>query len=212
MENNLQIYANDAFGEIRGLMINGEPYFIGKDVAAALGYTDTDQALRKHVKDKHRLTRQINGSGQKRNMTLIDEAGLYSLIMRSALPAAEEFQEWVTAEVLPSIRKTGTYEIPRRVEETKPSQMVTEINAMSEALQATFGVQKGIALIKATDAIRKYYRFDLTPLKELVPPAKHEIGTLTPTGIGKQIGLSARKVNEKLTEMGLQYRDGDETA
>lgn len=92
-------------------------------------------------------------------------------------------------------------------EEVKPSQMVMEIGAMSMALQNTFGVQKGISLLKATDAISNYYNFDLTPLKELVPPAEHEIGTLTPTEIGKQINLSPRKVNEKLVEKGLQVKD-----
>ena len=94
-----------------------------------------------------------------------------------------------------------------KVEEVKPSQRVMEIGAMSTALQDTFGVQQGISLLKATDAISDYYNFDLTPLKELVPPAEHEIGTLTPTEIGKQINLSPHKVNEKLVEKGLQVKD-----
>ena len=122
------------------------------------------------------------------------------------MPSAKEFKRWVTSEVLPAIRKTGKYELPQA--EMKPSGMVREIRAMSDELQVTFGVQKGISLIKATDTISDFYKFDLTPLKELVPPAIHEIGTLTPTGIGKKIGLSPREVNEKLTAKGLQFKDG----
>ena len=110
VETSLQIYVNEKFGEIRGLMIDGEPYFVGKDVAIALGYKDPKDALKKHVKDNHKTRgRQIATPSGNQKMTLIDEAGLYSLIMRSKLPAAEDFQEWVTSEVLPSIRKTGAY-------------------------------------------------------------------------------------------------------
>ena len=107
-----QIFTHEDFGEIRTIIIDGKIWFVGKDVAKALGYTDTKQAVRKHVKDKHKLTRRIDGSAYKRNMTLIEEAGLYTLIMNSELPAAEDFQEWVTAEVLPQIRQTGSY-IPK---------------------------------------------------------------------------------------------------
>lgn len=109
--NNLQVFVNKQFGEIRTVMIEGEPYFVGKDVATALGYKDTINALKTHVKDNHKLGWQITTSGQRREMTVIDEAGLYSLIMRSSLPDAEKFQEWVTAEVLPTLRKTGEYRI-----------------------------------------------------------------------------------------------------
>ena len=106
----LQNYVNEQFGEIRGMMIDGEPWFVGKDVATALGYKDTVNALKSHVRDNHKKGWQITTPSRGiQTMTLIDEAGLYSLIMRSKLPAAEDFQEWVTSEVLPSIRKTGSY-------------------------------------------------------------------------------------------------------
>lgn len=109
-ESALQVYVNEEFGDIRAMMIDGEVWFVGKDVATALGYKDTKNALKSHVKPSHKKGWQITTPSRgEQKMTLIDEAGLYSLIMRSKLPAAEDFQEWVTSEVLPAIRKTGSY-------------------------------------------------------------------------------------------------------
>ncbi len=88
---------------------NGNIYFVGMDVAKALGYSDTDQALRKNVDNEDMQTRLVDGSGQQRQMKLINESGLYSLIFSSNLKAAKRFKRWVTSEVLPTIRKTGGY-------------------------------------------------------------------------------------------------------
>lgn len=107
--NEIQIYNNPAFGEIRTVTIDGEPWFVGKDVAQVLGYTDTNQAVRKHIDNEDKLTRCFDGSGQSREMTIINESGLYSLILSSKLPNAKDFKRWVTSEVLPSIWKTGGY-------------------------------------------------------------------------------------------------------
>ena len=107
--NALQTFQHEQFGTVRMLEIDGSPWFVGKDVSAALGYKDTDQALRKHVDDEDKLTRQFDGSGQKRDMLILNESGLYSLVLSSKLPAAKVFKRWVTNEVLPSIRKTGSY-------------------------------------------------------------------------------------------------------
>lgn len=107
--NEIQIFNNPEFGQMRTLTIDGEPWFVGKDVAQVLGYNDTNQAIRKHVDEEDKLTRQIDGSGQGRDMTIINESGLYSLILSSKLPGAKEFKRWVTSEVLPSIRKTGSF-------------------------------------------------------------------------------------------------------
>lgn len=88
-------------------------------MAAALGYGDTDQAIRNHVDKEDKLTRQFNGSGQNRNMTIINESGLYSLVLSSKLPGAKKFRRWVTAEVLPSIRRTGSYTVPNMSKELR---------------------------------------------------------------------------------------------
>lgn len=123
--NELQIFKNPAFGQIRAVEIDGEPWLVGKDTARALGYKDTDQALRKHVEEEDKLTRRFDGSGQNREMTIINESGVYSLIFSSRLPDAKKFKRWVTSEVLPSIRKTGTYSIPEPVLPGKPQPEVS---------------------------------------------------------------------------------------
>ena len=97
------------FGELRTVEINGEPWFVGKDVATALGYTDTFGALKKHVDTADKQNCQNDSFNTPRGMTIINESGLYSLILSSKLPSAKEFKHWVTSEVLPSIRKNGAY-------------------------------------------------------------------------------------------------------
>ena len=107
--NELQIFQNKEFGEVRSLVINNEPWFVGKDVAEALGYKNSKNAVPTHVDEEDKLSTQIEYTGQKRNVTVINESGLYSLILSSKLPNAKKFKRWVTSEVLPTSRKTGSY-------------------------------------------------------------------------------------------------------
>lgn len=109
MNNNLMVFENEEFGSIRTILINDEPWFVGKDVADVLGYKDTSDALKRHVEDEDKLSRGITDSGQNRQMYLINESGMYSLIFGSKLENAKKFKRWVTSEVLPSIRKEGFY-------------------------------------------------------------------------------------------------------
>lgn len=90
--NDLKIFENHQFGEIRVIEQDGEPWFVAADVCRALGYGDTDQAIRNHVDKEDKLTRQFNGSGQNRNVTIISESGLYSLVLSSKLPGAKKFR------------------------------------------------------------------------------------------------------------------------
>ena len=109
--NEIKIFDNPEFGKVRTMEINGEPYFVGKDVAEILGYKDTSDAMKRHVDNEDKLTRCFTDSGQNREMYIINESGLYSLILSSKLPKAKEFKRWVTSEVLPSIRKHGAYAV-----------------------------------------------------------------------------------------------------
>lgn len=109
--NELQVFKNQEFGSVRTLTLNDEPWFVGKDVAKALGYADTFGALKKHVMGEDKLNCQIDSSGQKRDMTCVNESGLYSLIFGSKLESAQKFKRWVTSEVLPALRKTGQYQV-----------------------------------------------------------------------------------------------------
>jgi prophage antirepressor-like protein len=110
--NDLTIFENPEFGRLRGLKISGEPWFVGKDVAAALGYVDTAQAIRKHVDDEDKGVVEATTPGGKQKITAINESGLYSLMLKSKLPGAKKFKRWVTSEVLPSIRRAGAYAMP----------------------------------------------------------------------------------------------------
>lgn len=111
--NDLAIFENPEFGHIRGLKIEGEPWFVGKDIAEALGYADTAAALKKHVDDEDKKLFKADDLPTLKTSNygayLINESGLYSLMLKSKLPGAKKFKRWVTSEVLPSIRKTGAY-------------------------------------------------------------------------------------------------------
>lgn len=108
--NGIRVFNNPEFGSIRTLEINGEPYFVGKDVATLLGYVKARNAIAAHVDDEDKKDASIQGNlGGTQTMTIINESGLYSLILSSKLPSAKRFKRWVTSEVLPSIRKSGGY-------------------------------------------------------------------------------------------------------
>ncbi len=122
----LQIFKNPELGEIRTIEKDGEPWFVGKDVAEVLGYSNTADAVQKHVDDDDKLTSQIAIAGQNRNIIIINESGLYSLVLSSRLPTAKKFKRWVTSEVIPSIRKHGAYMTPDKLEEVllKPDTLI----------------------------------------------------------------------------------------
>ena len=112
METNIQIFRNETFGEIRTMTNEkGETFFVGKDVAMALGYSNPLKALRVHVDDEDKGVTEMGTPGGTQKVTFINESGLYSLILSSKLPQARAFKRWVTSEVLPAIRRTGRYEL-----------------------------------------------------------------------------------------------------
>ena len=117
MENAMQIFKNNELGQIRTVVIENEPYFVGKDVADILGYQNGSRDINTHVDEEDRLKYQISTAGQLREQTIINESGLYALILSSKLPTAKKFKHWVTGEVLPAIRKHGGYLTPEKVEE-----------------------------------------------------------------------------------------------
>ena len=110
----LRFFENEEFGSVRTMEINGEPYFVGKDVAEILGYANTSKALIDHVDDEDKLNNETLSSLGQRGGWLINESGLYSLILSSKLSNAKKFKRWVTSEVLPAIRKTGSYSIQNK--------------------------------------------------------------------------------------------------
>lgn len=115
--NDLKIFQNEEFEEVRTIQIDGEPWFVGKDVAKNLGYKDTSDALKNHVDEEDKLTRCFTDSGQSREMYIINESGLYSLTLSSKLESARKFKRWITHEVIPEIRRSGTYHLPQTYQE-----------------------------------------------------------------------------------------------
>ena len=115
--NQLQIFNSEEFGSVRSVMIDNEPWLVGKDVAVALGYSNASKAVMMHVDDEDKQKQMMTADSQNGNVvtetTLINESGLYSLVLSSKLPSAKKFRRWVTSEVLPEIRKTGGYQMPQ---------------------------------------------------------------------------------------------------
>lgn len=164
--NDIQLFVNKDLGNMRGTNIEGEPWVVGKDVAELLGYKDTSDALKRHVDDEDKLTRCFTDSGQSRTMYVINESGVYSLIFGSKLPDAKKFKRWVTSEVLPTLRKNGSYSIAakpdsytiedpaaraRRWAEEYEEKKALEMKVEKDKPKVEFANQVSIA--KATDCI-----------------------------------------------------------
>jgi len=114
-----KVFNNEEFGKLTVVKTDGELWFVGKEVATILGYSNTRQALKRHVDEEDKVVAKLDTLGGKQKMNIINESGLYSLILKSKLPSAKNFKHWVTAEVLPAIRKTGAYiEEPKQIVDT----------------------------------------------------------------------------------------------
>lgn len=144
--NELHIFKNEEFGEIRTVTIDNEPWFVGKDVAVALGYKNTADAIGKHVDTDDKLTSQIAIAGQRRDVTVINESGLYSLILVSKLESAKKFKHWVTSEVLPSIRKHGMYAVDDLL--NNPDMAIKAFTALKEEREKNKLLQEDVKRMK----------------------------------------------------------------
>lgn len=181
----IKIFNSDEFGSVRTIIIDGEPWFAGKDVAASLGYKDTSDALKKHVADEDKLTRCFTDSGQNRQMYVINESGLYSLIFGSKLESAQKFKHWVTSEILPSIRKNGIYATDKVIDDilNNPDFGIELLTKLKEERAARIEAEKTNAILM------------------------HVNKTYTMTEIAKEIGLkSAVELNKILSEKKIQYK------
>ena len=141
METTIQIFTSDIFGEVRTCQVNNQIMFVGKDVAQALGYCNTRDALNKHVDAEDKGVAKCDTLGGGQNLVFINESGLYSLILSPKLPQAKAFKRWVTSEVLPSIRRTGRYELPQQI----PA--LAMLNADAEDTLDVHGKKRGLNLI-----------------------------------------------------------------
>lgn len=161
--NNIQIFNNPEFGDIRTVVIDNEPWFVGKDVADILGYQNGSRDINRHVDEEDKRLTKMVSQGQNRDITVINESGLYSLIFGSKLESAKKFKKWVTSEVLPSIRKTGTYMMPQTTDgkiallaqgHTELKAEVDEIKADLESLKMDLPILP-VEADRITEAVRK---------------------------------------------------------
>lgn len=164
--NKIQVFQNEAFGQVRIITKDGEPWFVGKEIAEKLGYSNSRKALADHVKDNHKNTVTIRDGITRGNpnQVIIDEAGFYSLVLRSKLPQAEQFQEWVTSEVLPAIRKHKMYLTPETAKEAVDDPSVFLAKAMLVAndvieQQKTKIVEQRQEILKLAPKAEKYDKY-----------------------------------------------------
>lgn len=175
--------------EVRSLLINSEPWFVGKDVADVLGYKNQNDALSKHVDGEDKDTIAIRDSiGRNRNTPIINESGLYCLVLSSKLPSAKKFKRWVTSEVLPALRKTGQYQ----VKELSGQELMAK--ALIEAQSVLAAKDKVIEEMKPKAS---YY--------DVILNCK---GLLATSVIAKDYGWSAIRLNEYLHKKGIQFKQG----
>lgn len=200
--NELQIFNNAELGSVRTVTINGEPYFVGKDVAEILGYSNTRDALLKRVdvEDKIDGVAICDSIGREQTPVLINESGLYSLILSSKLPNAKKFKHWVTSEVLPAIRRHGMYAADELIAD--PDLAIAAFTALKEEREKNENLLNTIAVQNQQIAELKpkasYYDIVLQ-CKDVLPISV----------IAKDYGWSAKKMNKYLHNKGIQFKQGD---
>lgn len=192
----LQVFRNAEFGSVRTTVIDGEPYIVGKDVAEILGYTNPQKALRDHVDDEDKTLNEtftVNGTMG----VLINESGLYSLILSSRLPTAKKFKRWVTSEVLPAIRKHGIYATDELI--ANPDLAIAAFTALKEERQKVRALSEQVAVQQQqiTEMRPKASYYDVVlNCKDLVAISV----------IAKDYGWSANRLNSYLNDKGVQYK------
>lgn len=201
--NELEVFNSSEFGQVRTVTIDGEPWFVAKDVATALGYSNTRDAIAKHVDDDDKNTVVIRDGKGNPNQTVINESGLYSLVLSSKLPTAKKFKHWITSEVLPAIRRHGAYMTPEKIEEAllNPDTLIrlaTELKAEREARKH--------AELEAASA--KQVIGELKPKADYTDRILSSKGTVTTTAIAKDYGMSATGFNKLLHELHVIYKIG----
>lgn len=213
--NEIKIFENTEFGSVRTIAIDGEPYFVGKDVATILGYAKPLNALAMHVDEDDSLKQGlIDGMGRTQETIFINESGLYSLILSSKMPNAKKFKHWVTSEVLPSIRKTGSYQVPQSNTDKSKSLEVKEMNARVRMSNQYLKLASVNTLSEQYKNILVAKSAEVLAGKPLLPLPKSEQKMYSATEIGEMFNVSAQKVGRianayelKTDEYGEFYRD-----
>lgn len=185
--------------EVRTVLVNDEPYFVGKDVAEVLGYSKPRNAISKHVDEEDKQDAPIQGDlGGKQKMTIINESGLYSLILKSKLPNAKKFKRWVTSEVLPAIRKHGGYLTPEKVEEAllNPDTIIQLATQLKEERTGRLIAEQKIA--------------EYEPKISYLDSILSSTDSVTISQIAADYGMSPQQMNKLLHKLGIQKKVGNQ--
>jgi prophage antirepressor-like protein len=190
----LKIFENEKFGKVRTAILDNDVWFVGKDVAIALGYSNPSNAVVNHVdsEDKTTYLNQVSGSNYKTKTTVINESGLYSLVLSSKLPTAKEFKRWITKDVIPSIRKYGMYATMDTIDKmlADPNNAIKIFTALKEEREAK---EKALKLVQ-----EKQEKIDLL---------SHSKKLYTTSEIAKELGFkSPQELNKKLCDLNIQYK------
>lgn len=196
----LQIFKNAEFGSIRTLTINGEPYFVGRDVAEILGYSNSRKALADHVDEEDKGVTKCDTLGGTQEMTIINEGGLYSLILGSKLPTARKFKRWVTSEVLPTIRRHGVYAV---------DEVLANPDMLIEALLQLKAEREINQVLKETVAVQNQQIVEMKPKASYYDVVLNCKDLVAISVIAKDYGWSANRMNQYLHQKGVQYKQGN---
>ncbi|TLQ03615.1 phage antirepressor [Pediococcus stilesii] len=182
--------------EVRTVLINDEPYFVGKDVATAIGYRNTKDAINKHVKSKYRRESRFATPSGTQTMTVISEPGIYQLAGQSKLPTAEPFQDWIYEEVLPSIRKHGAYMTDEKIEEAllNPDTIISLATKLKNEREGRLIAEQQVK--------------EFQPKVSYYDKVLSNDALVTISIIAKDYGMSGRAMNDLLHELHVQYRQG----
>jgi prophage antirepressor-like protein len=189
---------------------NGEPMFVASDVLSTL---NLDRKALERLDDDEKGVNSIHTPGGAQEMTVVKESGLFNLVLGSRKPEAKRFKRWVTHEVLPSIRKTGSYVSAASVAHlpTLTQDRVSAILSIGEAITRVPGVKPGIAMAATLTVIYENTGLSVESLRKVLPPANDPICSLNPTQLGERVGMSARAINTRLQSLGFQFKnDRDE--
>ena len=196
----LQVYKNAEFGSVRTTTLGGQSYFVGKDVAGILGYSNSRKALIDHVDEEDKGVTKCDTLGGKQDLIIINESGLYSLILSSKMPNAKKFKRWVTSEVLPAIRKHGLYVTDDLI--ANPDLAIAAFTALKEEREKNKELMAAVAIGQQQIAEMKpkatYY--------DVVLKCRDAVNISV---IAKDYGWSAMRMNEYLHEKGIQFKQGD---
>ena len=197
MNNELRTFTKEEFGTVRTMIIDGEPWFVGKDVAEALGYVNNRKAISDHVDEEDKGVTKCDTLGGTQSLLVVNESGMYSLVLGSKLPSAKKFKRWITREVIPSIRKNGMY---------ATDDLLNNLDLLISVATQLKEEREQKKKLEVMNAAKDQVICELQPKADYTDEILKCPGTVTITQIAKDYGMSGTKMNKILNELGVQFK------